>query len=150
MSTPPARILTDLKRRSVFLDSNVLLQFLKGKLDWLFSSAELDRFNYAINPIVLKELLLHGHGSEFINRLTSLRRLTELLPIDPRQAEALLQHARELRNRTVHSNDLLILSSAADCDYFVSDDWALLAVGHGMRPKFLSSVELEQLVEAKA
>jgi len=58
---------------------------------------------------VLQELLLHGHGSQFTTRLESIRELTELLPIDTQQAESLLGYARELRNRAVHSNDLLIL-----------------------------------------
>lgn len=45
----------EVQRATVFLDSNVLSQFVEGKLDWLFSPAALQKFSYAINPIVLQE-----------------------------------------------------------------------------------------------
>jgi predicted nucleic acid-binding protein len=144
------RVSADVQRASVFLDTNVLVRFLEGGIDWLFGPAALQKFSYAINPVVWQELVLRGNSGQHTDRLESVWERTELLPIDSEKASSLLRHARDLRTRAVHSNDLLILSSAADCDYFVTDDLALRKIEYGKRPKVLSSAELRRLVEANA
>ena len=92
--------------------------------------------------------MLLSNSAQHPNRLEAVQKQTEVLPIDSEKAESLLQRARKLRNRAVHSNDLLILSSAADCDFLVTDDKNLQEIGNGEKPKLLSSTELQRLVEA--
>src|ERR1700719_1406654 len=92
------RMSADVQRATVFLDSNVLTQFVEGKLNWLFSPAALRKFSYAINPIVLQELLLLSNSAQHHDRLEAVRKQTEVLPIDGEKAESLLQRARKLRN----------------------------------------------------
>src|SRR4051794_21770497 len=47
-------------RPSVFLDTNVVLSYLNGRLPWLFDNNLVRKFRYAINPVVFQEVVLRG------------------------------------------------------------------------------------------
>jgi predicted nucleic acid-binding protein len=111
------------KRRLVFLDTNVIIGYLRGDRPAakLFSAEAAGRIRFAVNAIVLQELLLAADAAgrpEFERIRDHLR----VLPVDFARAEALLPRVRALRNRLAHSNDLLILSSAGQCDFLVTSD----------------------------
>lgn len=81
----------DTKRPLVFLDTNVIIGYLRGDASaaQLFSAEATGRVRFAVNPIVLQELLLAADAAgrpEFEHIRDHLR----VLPVDFAKAEALL------------------------------------------------------------
>jgi len=127
----------------VFLDTNVIVEFLRGEPSAaeLFSAEAEGRIRFAINPIVLQELLLAADAAgrpEF----ERIRDHLKVLPVDFAKAEALLPRARGLRNRVVHSNDILILSSADECDFLVTKDTGFKTLVSSGKPLVVTPEEL--------
>ncbi|KYC43227.1 twitching motility protein PilT [Scytonema hofmannii PCC 7110] len=114
-------------RLCVFLDTNVLAAYLRGEppISQIFSNEVLKRVRFAINPIVLQELFFLAETHKYPEILDNLQAEVSMLPLNLERAEEYLQQANTLRNLLAHSNDILILSSAADCDYLVTYDRAL-------------------------
>lgn len=114
-------------RLLVFLDTNVVAAYLRGESpsSRLFSDEVLRRVNFAINPIVLQELFFLAETHKHPEILDNLQAFVSILPLNFERSEEYLQQATTLRNRLAHSNDVLILSSAAECDYLVTYDQAL-------------------------
>jgi predicted nucleic acid-binding protein len=129
-------------RPLVFVDTNVILGYLQGdpSAAQLFSAEESGRIRFAVNPIVLQELLLAGAGDrpELDGIIDHLR----LLPVEIAKAEALLPRARALRNRLAHANDILIVSSADECDFLVTNDVLLKNLVTSPKPRVVSPGEL--------
>jgi len=65
-----------------------------------------------------------------------------VLPVDYAKAEALLPRVRALRNRLAHSNDILILSSASECDFLVTKDAVLKTLATAGKPQIVTPEEL--------
>ncbi len=134
---------SDRKRPLVFLDTNVIIGYLRGEPSaaQLFSAEAEGRIRFAVNPIVLQELLLAADAAgqpEF----ERIRDHFRVLPVDFAKAEALLPRVRALRNRLAHSNDILILSSAVDCDFFVTRDALLKTLVTAEKPQVVTPEEL--------
>lgn len=136
-------------RLSVFLDTNVLVEYLYGKYPTLFSSETLERVRFAVNPIVLQELFLIADADKHVDRLEQVKKLVEVLPVDFQHVEAFLPRAKELRNRLAHSNDILILTSAADCDLLVSNDKDLKQLAPERTPEIVTAEEFFARLGAK-
>jgi predicted nucleic acid-binding protein len=137
------------KRPLVFLDSNVIVAYLQGEQSaaQLFSAETEGLIRFAINPIVLQELLLAADAAgrpEF----ERIRDHFRVLPIDFGKAEALLPQVRALRNRLAHSNDILILSSAAECDFLVTQDMLLKSLVTTDKPQVVTPEELATRLRA--
>jgi len=133
----------DMKRPLVFLDTNVIVGYLRGEASaaQLFSAEAEGRIRFAVNPIVLQELLLAADATgrpEFERIRDHLR----VLPVDFAKAEALLPRVRALRNRLSHSNDILILSSAVECDFLVTRDATLKTLLTAEKPQVVTPEEL--------
>jgi predicted nucleic acid-binding protein len=131
------------KRPLVFLDTNVIVGYLHGdpSAAQLFSAEADGRIRFAVNPIVLQELLLAADAAgrpEFERIRDHLR----VLPVDFAKAEALLPRVRALRNRLAHSNDILILSSAGECDFLVTRDVLLKNLVSAEKPQVVTPEEL--------
>ncbi|MGG6268554.1 type II toxin-antitoxin system VapC family toxin [Leptolyngbya sp. AN03gr2] len=111
----------------VFLDTNVVVSYLRGESpsSRLFSHDIIDKVHLAINPVVLQELFLLSETRDRPEALDEIQQEVTLLPLNLEKAEEYLKQAADLRNRIAHSNDVLILSSASDCDYLVTYDQAL-------------------------
>ena len=139
----------DQKRPLVFLDTSVILAFLQGDSSAaeLFSAEAQGRIRFAVNPIVLQELLLTADlaGQPEFERI---REHLQILPVDFSKAEALIPTIRDLRNRIVHSNDVLILSSADECDFLVTKDLLLKRVASTGKPKVLTPEEFATHLQA--
>ena len=134
---------SDLKRPLVFLDTNVIIGYLQGDQSaaQLFSAEAYGRIRFAVNAIVLQELLLAADTAgrpEFERIRDHLR----VLPVDFAKAEALLPRVRALRNRLVHSNDILIVSSADACDFLVTRDVLLKNLVTADKPQVVTPEEL--------
>jgi len=127
-------------RLNVFLDTNILVEYLRGSYPTLFSEQTLKRVKFAVNPIVLQELLLISDANEHSDRLEQLKQLVDVLPIDFQHVEAFLPKVKELRNRAMHSNDILIVTSAANCDLLISNDSDLKQLSPD-RPEVLTADE---------
>lgn len=126
----------------MFLDTNVVVDYLRGEpaAAQLFSAEADGRVRFAVNPIVLQELLLAADAAarpEF-ERIRGVR----VLPVDFAKAEALLPRLRALRNRVMHSNDVLILSSAGECDFLVTRDKLLKNLVTTEKPQVVTPEEL--------
>ena len=131
------------ERPLVFLDTSVIIGYLRGEPSAvrLFSAEADGRIRFAVNPIVLQELLLSAEATarpEFERIRDHLR----VLPVDFAKAEALLPRIRTLRNRVVHSNDALILSSAGECDFLVTRDKLLRHLVTTEKPQVVTPEEL--------
>jgi hypothetical protein len=113
----------------------------------LFSAEANGRIRFAVNPIVLQELLLAADAAgrpEFERIREHLRVLT----LDFAKAEALLPRVRTLRNRLAHSNDILILSSADECDFLVTSDVLLKNLVTAEKPQVVTPEELVTHLQA--
>lgn len=120
------------ERPLVFVDTNVVAAYLRGEppSSHIFSHEMLEKVRLAINPIVLQELFFLAESRKHPEIIQEIQEEVNVLPINLDKAKEYLQQAASLRNHITHSNDVLILSSAAECDYLVTYDKAL---------KFLSS-----------
>jgi predicted nucleic acid-binding protein len=134
---------SDREQPLVFLDTNVIIGYLRGDASagQVFLAEASGRIRLAVNPIVLQELLLAADAAsrpEFERVRDHLR----VLPLDATKAEALLSRVRSLRNRLVHSNDILILSSADECDFLVTRDQLLKELVTSEKPQVVTPEEL--------
>jgi predicted nucleic acid-binding protein len=108
-----------------FVGTDVLLEYIRGKaeLQSLFSEEVRERAAFAVNAIVLQELLLA--------RLDLTRVVPYLEVVGAgvdRYPSELVADLRPLRN--VHVNDVLILAGARSCDVLLTYDRGLLDAGH--------------------
>jgi len=138
-----ARAVSDLNLPLVFLDTNVIMGYLRGEPSavQLFSAEADGRIRLAVNPIVLQELLLAADAAgrpEF----ERIRDHFRVLPVDYAKAEAILPKVRALRNRMAHSNDILILSSADECDFLVTRGEALKTLATASKPQVVTPEEM--------
>jgi predicted nucleic acid-binding protein len=134
---------SDRKRPLVFLDTAVIIDYLRGdpSAAQLFSAEVDGRIRFAVNAIVFQELLLAADAAgrpEF----ERIRDYLRVLPVDFAKAEALLPRVRALRKRLVHSNDILILSSAGECDFLVTKDVLLKNLVSADKPQVVTPEEL--------
>jgi len=115
-----------------FLDTNVLLEYFDGKaeLQQLFSDDVRDRVAFAVNSIVLQELVLSYKATEVMAVEPYLEILA--LGLDPSSPEtqAMLQDGR---NRNLHVNDILIVAGARSCDVLLTYDDQKLHGNNGAR-----------------
>jgi predicted nucleic acid-binding protein len=133
----------DFERPLAFLDTNVIVGYLHGEpvAAQLFSAEAAGRIRFAVNPIVLQELLL-GADATGQPELESIRDHLRVLPLDYAKAEALLPNARAIRNDFAHSNDILILSSAGECDFLVTRDNHFKKLAITEKPSVMTPEEL--------
>ena len=82
---------------SVFLDSNIILQFQRGSLKRLFEPKALMRFHYVINPFILQEVIFYDSKHKISPSLDEVRKNTELVQIDIEKALPLIRRSQELR-----------------------------------------------------
>ena len=136
-----------------FLDTDVVLSYLRGEPSavQLFSAESEGRIRFAINSIVLQELILTTDAAV----QPELERVVDhlkMLPEDFAKAEALaVEASRDLkampgpaagRKRLPHSNNLIILSSLGDCDFLVTTDRRLKDLVANGRPQAVTPTEL--------
>jgi predicted nucleic acid-binding protein len=133
----------DPRRPLVFLDTGVIIEFLRGDRSAanLVSAEAEGQIRFAVNPIVLQELLLAADGASR-PEFEQIREHLQVLPLDLAKAEALIERVRALRNRLIHSNDLLILSNAEECDFLVTRDARFKNLVTKEKPEVVTPEEL--------
>ena len=136
-------------RPSVFLDTSVLMQYLRGASpeSLLLSDRMLKRFRFAINPVVLSEVLLAADASRNATKLEQIREAIQILPINDTELNLLSDSLARVRNRAIHTNDLLIYSTAIECDYLLTEDEDFKVLANGDRPVILTTAEFLQQAE---
>jgi predicted nucleic acid-binding protein len=115
-----------------FLDTNVLLEYIRGKaeLRGLFSEKVLERAAFAINAVVLQELLLARNDAAGNLDLSGVVPYLEVVAAGADMASPEIQaELRNLRHHLVHANDVLILAGARSCDVLLTYDRDLLDAG---------------------
>jgi len=130
------------KQPLVFLDTRVIFSYLKGDASaaQLFSAEASGRIHFAVNDIVLQELLLADAASlpEFERIIDHL----QVLPLDLAKAEAMLPRVKAMKSRLPHSNDILIVSSADECDFLVTRAQVLKNLVISKKPQVVTPEEL--------
>lgn len=115
-----------------FVDTDVLLQYIAGKpeIRRLFSDEVRKRAAFAINAIVLQELLLARKDDPTAVDLTAVIPYLEVVGagVDLSSPET-RNELRKLRNYVMHANDVLILAGARACDVLLTYDRDLLTAG---------------------
>lgn len=136
-----------------FLDTDVVLAYLRGEptARQLFRAESEGRVRFAINPIVLQELILTTDAA-LKPELDRIIAHLKMLPIDFAKAEALAAEAARalevmppapaLKKRLAHSNDLIILSSVGECHFLVTRDKVLGNLVVDDRPQVVSPQKL--------
>jgi predicted nucleic acid-binding protein len=104
-----------------FLDTNVLLEYFDGKaeLQHLFSEEVRDRVAFAVNGIVLQELILSYKGKDLM-RVEPYLDIAEL-GVNPSSPEWQSMFC-DGQNRSLHVNDILILATARSFDVLLTYD----------------------------
>jgi predicted nucleic acid-binding protein len=114
-----------------FLDSDVLLAYLTGKaeLQALFSQEVRERAVFAINGVVLQELLLAREAEPGSIDLSQVVPFLEVVGAGVDIYSPEIQTAlRHLRNYVAHANDVFILAGASSCDVLLTYDKKLMGV----------------------
>jgi predicted nucleic acid-binding protein len=120
------------KKIRAFLDTNVLLEYFRGKaeLQHLFSEEVRERAAFAVNGIVLQELLLSQVNDLDLAAVETYVEIVAL-GVDPSSPE-LQAMLRDVRNRSLHVNDILILATARSYDVLLTYDRDLLQAGNAV------------------
>ncbi|HEX3067680.1 MAG TPA: PIN domain-containing protein [Thermoanaerobaculia bacterium] len=116
----------------VFLDTNVLLAYFQGKaeLQHLFSEEVRERAAFAVNGIVLQELLLSQVNDRDLAAMEPYVEIEAMVP-NPESPE-LQAMLRDVRNHSLHVNDILILATARSYDVLLTYDRDLLQAGNAV------------------
>lgn len=135
-----------------FLDTDVVLGYLRGEPTavQLFRAESDGRIRFAINPIVVGELILTADDAvkPELNRLLDH---LNVLPIDYAKAEALTAEvARTMETpngqapgkRLPHPADIVNASSVGDCDFLVTSNGLLKDLVTSGRPQVVTLNEL--------
>jgi predicted nucleic acid-binding protein len=119
------------ERLKVFVDTNVLVEALRGRrsVAALFTPKSEAAAAYVVNSVVVQELLLLSAATETKVRLDELLQHLDVLAIEAPLNPEVLANIRAMRNRVAHTNDLLILGAARDCDLLLTYDQDLLSLG---------------------
>lgn len=118
----------------------------------LFDREILDRVCLAINAIVLQELLFLAEVRNHPEIVDRIQEKVTILDFDLVKLDQYWQNARDIRNILVHSNDVLILSSAANCDYLVTYDQKLKKASsylYNSKPMVVTPEELLEVIDQK-
>lgn len=120
----PATMNIHAKRPTAFLDASVVAEILRGKQPSvaLLEDEVRARVDLAINPIVLQEIFALPEVQGKPSLIDRLQASLTILPVDLPRAADLLERHSELRKLLSHSNEVLVLGSAIDCDFFVTYD----------------------------
>ena len=113
------------------IDSNVFIFLFRNErnIENLFEKTVLEKVKYVVSPIVLQELFLAGDSYIPREKLEEISKQFEVIPVDIIKSEDLLKKVRRLRNKIAHSNDLMILGSAQNCDFLISYDIKIAQFG---------------------
>lgn len=130
------------ERPLVFLGTDVILAYLRGdpSAAQLFSAEADGRIRFAVNGIVFQELLLSGDAAARPEIERIIDHL-QVLPVDLAKAEALFPRVRALGDRKPHVNGILMVSSADECDYFVTGDELLKGLVTAAKPQVVTPEE---------
>lgn len=139
-----------------FLDSNVVISFLQGteESQGLFSERVLAKVQYVISPIVYQEILLVTRLMEKRDLLRTgttlafIDSFVKVITIATSKTRTDSEILRQLRDRMVHTNDIVLLQAAIEnCEYFLTLDRELLQIKELATLKIVSPTEFLKVVE---
>jgi predicted nucleic acid-binding protein len=128
---------------TAFLDTRVLQEILRSEQPCaaLLQSAVQAKVRLATNELALLQALAGDDGRQF----DQLRERLTVLPVDLQRSLQVLESDSNVRQCLAHSNELLILASALDCDYLVTYDTRFAQVA---TPRHLKIVTPERFLDA--
>jgi predicted nucleic acid-binding protein len=152
MSTDVSQMPKAPTRPIAFVDASVIAAYLAGEpsASLLFNDGYSDRVRFAVDPVVLQEVLTLPEIQESPHLIEAVQRGLnfEILPLDVERSEQLLRRAKSLRNGIVHSSDLLVAASASDCDYLITYDTHLKELIEGDKPRVVTPEQFSSLIAA--
>jgi predicted nucleic acid-binding protein len=130
-----------------FLDTSVVIRMLKGEQPSasLLDDAVKTKARLAVNPVVLLQALALPEAVKNPALLNQLQEQLTVLPVDYSRSAEVLESNASLRQYLHHSNDVLILGNALDCDYLLTYDCNLV---HAATDRRLNIVTPEQFLDA--
>ena len=136
------------KRPLAFLNTDVIFAYLRGDsaATQLFSAEAEGRIQFAVNPIILQQLLLTA-DTDTLRQFEHIQDHLQILPLDLAKAEALLPRVRA-HSPFAHSNDVLIASNAGDCDFLVTTDRFPMHLIPGEKPQVVTPEALSATLQA--
>jgi len=128
---------------TVLLDTNVIFMYIMGKTELtnLFSDKLLESVQYAINPVILQELLIAGSPFPEQFDIEAFSKKFIMLPIREVDSPEFLDRMKGFRNKVAHANSFLILGSGRNCDLILSYDVNMLELGQAAGVKVLNPEE---------
>lgn len=140
-----------MSKKRVFLDTNVFVELLsgRGELLKLFSDDVLNKVAYVTSPVVFQELFFAAGRTGKEVSLEGIERHIEIIPVDiTKLSSAFKQEVRKFRNLAVHSNDVLIISTAdeAKCDYLLTYDKAIIQASEKRTYKAITPEDLLRIL----
>jgi predicted nucleic acid-binding protein len=135
-----------------FLDTDVVLGYLRGEpaAVELFRAESEEHIRFAINPIVVGELILTTEDA-VKPELGRVLDHVKILPIDYAKAKALVAKAARTREtpngqsprtKLPHPSDIINASTVDDCDFLVTNNRLLKDLIAGDRPQVVTLDEL--------
>lgn len=135
---------------TAFVDTSVIAAYLNGgeAASQLFDDGYRDRVRFAVDPVVLREVLVSPQIQESpqLFEMVAQRLNFEILPLNMEQSQLLVGRARALRNHIVHAGSILVVASACDCDYLITYDRDLRELIEGDRPHVVTPEQFMSLV----
>lgn len=133
-----------------FLDTSVLVRLLSGhrELLRLFSDEVLRKVTYVTSPIVFQELILAASRTDKEIDLESITPYVDI--VNPNIFnKAFQKELQTFRNRAVHSNDVLIMSTAREVnsDYLLTYDQMLIKESANKNYKAMFPEEFLSVIE---
>jgi predicted nucleic acid-binding protein len=133
-----------------FLDTSVLVRLLSGyrELLRLFSDEVLSKVTYVTSPIVFQELILAASRTDKEIDLESIMPYVDI--VNPNIFDKAFQkELQTFRNRAVHSNDVLIMSTAREVnsDYLLTYDKMLIKESENKNYRAMSPEEFLSVIE---
>lgn len=141
------------RKSTAFLDTNTIASFLQhsGAAAHLFDDYITKRVQFAISPVILQELMILINSRLRTideNEFTKFASNNNITIIQPKFSnnESIIKQLNVLRNISAHSNDVLIASSALECDYLVTEDVELRKLIEGRDRPIVATPD--QFIEA--
>jgi len=135
---------------TAFVDASVIAAYLTGAdgASRLFDDAYRDQVRFAVDPVVLQEVLTLPQIQETpgLLQMVAHRLNFEVLPLDVERSQQLLRRAKAMRSRIAHSSDILVAASARDCDYLITYDRGLKELIEGDKPRVLTPEQFTSLM----
>lgn len=142
--------MTEPAKMRVFLDTSVLLQYLRGKreLEKLFTPGIEEKVEFVVNGIVMAEVAVSGAIRKAPKKWDFLMEHVTVDPTTVLKDPAVIDQSERVRKGEAQVKDLMVLDAVYDCDVLLTYDEKrrelgdLVEVQHETPEEFLQDLQL--------